>query len=415
MTVRDTTLDAERRRGLRRMKAVATGALLVAAVVYVATIGETGVLGFVNAAAEASMVGAIADWFAVTALFRHPLGLPVPHTAIIPERKDALGRSLQEFVAGNFLTEPVIRAQLAKAHVANRVGAWLAEPEHAERVGGELATMTRATLRVLRDEDVAALLEELVVRQVATQAWSPPTGRLLARIVADGSHHRLVDLAVEHVHTWLSQHRETVIRVVMEQAPTWSPTWVDERVARHVYEVVLRFVGDVRDDPRHMVRRALDDAISVLAHNLQERPQTRERFERFVQVVLEREDVRAAVGGFWITIRKVLSEAVDDPGSTLRRRMASGLAAVGRRLRDDPELAARVDAYVEDAVSYLVSTYRGEVATVISDTVQRWDGAEASRLIELHVGRDLQFIRINGTVIGGLVGLAIHTVTVLAS
>jgi len=130
--------------------------------------------------------------------------------------------------------------------------------------------------------------------------------------------------------------------------------------------------------------------------------------------VLEREDVRAAVGGFWITVRKVLSEAVDDPGSTLRRRTASGLAAVGRRLRDDPELAARVDAYLEDAVSYLVSTYRAEVATVISDTVKRWDGAEASRLIELHVGRDLQFIRLNGTVIGGLVGLLIHAVTVLA-
>ena len=414
-TVRDAVRDAERLRRLRRMKVVAAGALVVAAVVYLATIGRGGALGFVNAAAAASMVGALADWYAVTALFRHPLGLPVPHTAIIPERKDALGRSLQEFVAGNFLTEPVVRAQLEKAQLANRIGTWLAQPDHAERMAGELATMARGTLRVLRDEDVAPLLEEFVVHQVAAQAWSPPTGRLLARIVADGSHHRLVDLAVDHLNTWLLNHQATVLRVVAEQAPQWSPLWLDDRVSKYVYEVVLRFVAEVRDNPNHLVRRAVDDALIGLARSLQERAETRESFERFVQSVLAREDVRVAVGGFWITIRKVLSEAVDDPDSQLRRRASSALAAVGRRLCQDDELAGRVDAYLEDAVSYVISTYRGEVATVISDTVQRWDGGEASRLIELHVGRDLQFIRINGTVVGAMAGLVIHAITVLAT
>ena len=406
--------DAQRRRGLRRMKGIAVGALVLAAIVYAATVGRSGVWAYVNAGAEASMVGALADWFAVTALFRHPLGLPVPHTAIIPSRKDALGRNLQDFVAANFLTEPVVREQLAKAGIASRVGAWLSEPKHAERVAGELATAARGVLRVLRDEDVAALLEELVRRHASAREWSPPAGRLLERVVVDGGHRRLVDLAVEHLHSWLLNHRDVVIQLVMEQAPNWTPPWVDVRVAARVYASSLKVVEEIRDDPRHRVRVGLDQTLLELARSLQTSPATRDRFEAFVQGVIAREDVRGAASDIWSSVRQALVEAVEDPGSELRHRATSGLAGLGRRLAEDEELSGRIDAYLEDAVSHVVVTYRSELATVISDTVARWDGEQAARLIELHVGRDLQFIRLNGTIVGGLAGVVIYAITVAA-
>jgi uncharacterized membrane-anchored protein YjiN (DUF445 family) len=408
-------MDADRRRlrDLRRMKALATGLLAVAAAVYLATPGGTGVLGFVNSAAEAAMVGAAADWFAVTALFRRPMGLPVPHTAIIPTRKDALGRSLQDFVATNFLAEQVVRDRIAGAQVASRAGDWLSRPANAERVAAELGAAARGALEVLRDDEVATLLDEVVLRPVLRYPWGPPAGRLLEQVVADGTHRRLVDLAFDELHRWLLEHEDLVTGLVQDRAPSWTPIWLDERIARRAYQEAVTWASDVRADPQHRVRVAVDDVLGRFAKDLQTDPVTIQQAGDVQQRLLEHPGVKAGLEAVWSTTRRVLVEASEDPDSHLRRRAAGSLASFGRRLGSDARLAATVDKYVEDGVGHLVTTYRDEVATVISDTVRRWDGAEASRRIELHVGRDLQFIRINGTVVGALVGLLIHAVTVL--
>ena len=405
--------DADRARDLRRMKAVATGLLAVAAVVYALTRHRDGWLGFVNAGAEAAMVGAVADWFAVTALFRHPLGLSIPHTALIPTRKAALGRSLQEFVATHFLAEDVVRSRVANARVAHRVGQWLQEPAHAERVSAELSAAARGMLRVLRDDQVIAVIEDVVLRPLLAHPWGPDAGRLLDRIVRDRAHHRLVDLTVTELHTWLTEHEDVVTGLVRDRAPLWTPTWLDDRVAGRAYKELLQWVADVRDDPEHRTRAAIDDLLLGFARDLREDPETIARAEDVKRRVVEHPGVRQAVQSLWSTTRTVLVEASQDPGSGLRLRAAAGLTGLGRRLATDDDLQRTVDRYVEDAAGHLVSGYRDEVATVISDTVDRWDAGDASRRIELHIGRDLQFIRINGTVVGGLAGLAIHTVTVL--
>src|SRR6476469_1397450 len=191
----DTEADGLRRTRLRRMQAVALGLLIFAAVVYVVTLDATGFWGFVNAGAEASMVGAIADWFAVTALFRHPLGLPIPHTALVPRKKDEFGKSLEEFFAENFLHEQVIRERLAAADIARRVGAWVSVPAHADRVVAEASTVLALGLRRLRDADVAALVEEVLIPGFKAEPVAPVAGSLLQEIVADNAHHGLVDLA----------------------------------------------------------------------------------------------------------------------------------------------------------------------------------------------------------------------------
>ena len=405
--------DRVRRTGLRRMKALATGLLGLAAIGYALTLHQVGWLGFVNSACEAGMVGAAADWFAVTALFRHPLGLPIPHTALIPTRKDALGHSLQDFVATNFLAADVVRGRVAAVGVARRVGTWLSDTRHAERVGAELADAGRGLLHVIQDDRVAALLEEVVLRPMLARPWAPPAGRLLEHIVDERAHHRLVDLVFEELHGWLERHQDVVTALVRDRAPAWTPSWLDDRVAQRAYVEALRWAGDVRADPRHRVRLALDDVLLGLAKDLQSDPVMQARAMDLQQRILENPGVREAVEALWAAVRRVLEEAVGDEGSDLRRRLVVGITSFGRRLADDVELQKSVDRYVQDAAGHLVTSYRDEVATVISETIERWDGREASRRIELHVGRDLQFIRINGTVVGALVGLLIHTVTVL--
>jgi uncharacterized membrane-anchored protein YjiN (DUF445 family) len=406
--------DSARRSALRRMKAVATGLLGLAAVGYAVTLHHGGWLGYVNAACEAAMIGAAADWFAVTALFRHPLGLPIPHTALIPTRKDALGRSLQDFVASNFLAPDVVRGRIAAVGVARRTGTWLSDTGHAERVGAELAGIARGLLQVLQDDRVAALLEQVVLRPMLSRPWAPSGGRLLEHIVADGAHRKLVDIVAAEVQEWLARHEDVVTALVRDRAPAWTPAWLDERVSRRAYLEVLRWASDVRDDPRHRVRLALDDVLMGLAKDLQSDPAMQERAMELQQRILDNPGSRDAVEAIWTTIRGVLEEATRDESSDLRRRLVAGIASFGARLAADAELQATVDGYVQDAAGHLVTSYRDEVATVISETIQRWDGEEASRRIELLAGRDLQFIRINGTVVGGLVGVLIYTLTVLA-
>jgi uncharacterized membrane-anchored protein YjiN (DUF445 family) len=408
------TSDDARRRDLRRMKVLATALLAVAALGYALTLRRDGWLGFVNAACEAAMVGAVADWFAVTALFRHPLGLPVPHTALIPTRKDALGRSLQEFVATHFLAPDVVRGRVAAVGVGRRAGVWLSDPDHAERVAGELAGMSRGLLRLTEDERVVGVLEQVVLRPMLQRPLAPPAGRLLEQIVTDGAHHRLLDVIADEVHDWLLRHEEVVTTLVRDRAPAWTPAWVDERVAGRTYHEMLRWAADIRADPRHRVRIAADDVLLGLAKNLQSDPQTQQRAMAVQLRVLEGPALREAVASLWATARSVLDEATRTESSDLRRRLVAGVSSFGHRLAADSALQETVDRYAQDAAGHLVTSYRDEVATVISETIERWDGREASRRIELHVGRDLQFIRINGTVVGGLVGVLIHTLTLLS-
>src|SRR6478736_7742863 len=215
--------DEERRRGLRRMRTLAVSLLLFAAVVYLATLGRHGFLGFVNAGAEASMVGAIADWFAVTALFKHPLGLPVPHTALIPKRKDDLGRSLEEFVGENFLQEEIIRDRVAAATISLRVARWLAVPAHAKRAVDEVAEVAVIGLGRVRDEHIEELVRDVLVPRFREEPLAPILGSLLEESVRDRLHHGLVDLTLEELYTWLVENPETVAEILGERAPWWAP------------------------------------------------------------------------------------------------------------------------------------------------------------------------------------------------
>src|SRR3954463_2415178 len=413
LTAPDTAADRVRRTRLRRMQAVAGGLLLVAALVYVATLDQDGFLGFVNAGAEASMVGAIADWFAVTALFRHPLGLPVPHTALIPRRKDELGRGLEEFFGENFLQEGIIRERVASATISQRVGEWLAEAAHVRRGGGEVSEVAAVGRGKVGDQPGGDFVTEALVPRFREEPLAPLAGTLLAEMVGDDLHHGLVDLGLDELHDWLTEHPDTFAEVLLQRAPWWTPNRLNDAVTRRVHGELVAWVAEIRADPEHRAREAFDSMLGQLAHDLQHDPDTMARTERLKERLLDHPQVVESSVALWNALRRGPTPAPGAPEGAVRSRLAAELASFGERLRGDGELRARLDGAAADLAVFVVERYGAEVTAVITHTIERWDGREAARRIELHVGRDLQFIRINGTVVGGLVGVVIHAVSVL--
>ena len=270
----DSVADAERRRGLRRMKVVALSFLVGATVVFLLCTwaqshGAPGWVGYVRAAAEAGMVGALADWFAVTALFKHPLGIPIPHTAIIKRKKDQLGEGLGTFVRENFLSADVVSAKLRNAEVAGRLGKWLSERTHAERVAAEAATVLRVLVEMLRDEDVQNVLDRMIVKRVAEPQWGPPVGRVLATLLAEHRQEALLQLLADRAFQWSLNAGPVIERVIERDSPTWSPRWVDHLVGDRIHRELMDFTDKVRRNPDHELRRSATRFLFEFADDLQ--------------------------------------------------------------------------------------------------------------------------------------------------
>jgi uncharacterized membrane-anchored protein YjiN (DUF445 family) len=341
------------------------------------------------------------------------LRLPIPHTALIPRRKDMLAVSLEEFFADNFLSEPVVRARVADAQVSLRIGGWLSAPQHARLVVDEASGLVRAALARVKDADVSALIEHELLPRLVDEPLAEVAGGLLTEVVDEGAHIGLVDLALSEAHRWLTHNEETVTRLIATRAPWWTPQWLDEAVTARLHVEVVAWVADIRDEPEHPARHALDDLLRSLADDLLHDPDTQERAERLKERVLTQPQVVTTITSVWNALRRAIVTTLEDPDSGLKDRSARSLADFGQRVVDEPALRERLDGYAADAVAYVIDRYGDELTTVITDTIQRWDGDEAARRIELHVGRDLQFIRINGTLVGGLAGLVIHALTQL--
>ncbi|PIE27933.1 MAG: DUF445 domain-containing protein [Micrococcales bacterium] len=397
------------------MRAVALGLLVAAAVVYLVTLGSaeyapSGVWGYVNAMAEAAMVGALADWFAVTALFRHPLGIPIPHTALVPRRKAELGRSLQDFVTEHFLTEQVARDRVTGLDVPLRLGHWLACRTHRDRVLREGVQIGRAALERLDEQEVGRLVGDVLAPRLVQEPVSEIAGELLEQIVKDRAHVGLVNLVAGEVHDWLVANPDAFGEVVERRAPWWSPHWVDARVVSWTYQQAVAWVVDIRDDPAHRTRRALDGLLLQWANDLQHDREVMARAEALKETLLTHPQVAETATSLFATWRGSVYKLMDSPDSALYERGDYWVQRLSARLIDDAPLRARLETHLGDAVAFVVRTYGHEMAGAISHTIDQWDGRDAAQRIELHVGRDLQFIRINGTVIGALAGLVIHAV-----
>lgn len=411
-----TPADFERLAQLRRMQAVSLGLLGVMAIIFLVSFvlqGRYPWLEYVRAASEGGMVGGLADWFAVTALFRYPLGIKIPHTNLVSTKKDEIGEGLGSFIEENFLADDVVHEKLSEISGARMAGTWLQDRPHAEHLGDMIASVGLGALTVLDDADVQELIEALVRRHVVDPAWGPVLGRA-AESFLDGEHHEsLIDLAAEHLEDWLVTHPESFERIVSSRLPSWVPSIAQRFLDGKVHGEAVRFVQAVRQDRQHPSRVAASRFLHDLARDLQTRPELQRQLESFKQEVFDSPRIRALAASTWAAARVALVEMLEDPASELRTRLVAALQDFGLRLTQDRTLQYKIDVWVMNVVEHLVRTYRHDLASVVTETVHRWDAQEAAEKIELQVGKDLQFIRINGTVVGSLAGLAIYTIATL--
>ncbi|HEY3089542.1 MAG TPA: DUF445 domain-containing protein [Jatrophihabitantaceae bacterium] len=405
-----------RLRALRRMKANATGLLLVAAAVFVVcvTVGDGhGLWGYVQAAAEASMVGGLADWFAVTALFRHPMGIPIPHTAIIPRKKDQLGTALGSFVQQHFLTASVVGEHVAQADVPRRIGEWLAVSDNAARVADEFAAALEGIGSFVRDDEVRAAVAAYVEKRLRSADVAPLLSRILMAVCDSGQHQVALTAGLRGLMRFLDDNRPIFRQRLAEESPEWVPEWVDDRVFAKLFTGLQSFLADVMADESHELRQQFDMRLRDYATALRVDPAKAASIDAAKLQLLDHPEVREWLTTLWTHVKGAVLAGAADPGSELRRTVQSLTVQVGTALRDDPSLRARFETVLQRMVSHVAARYGEDIASLISTTVARWDAEETGRRLELQVGRDLQFIRINGTLVGALVGILIHAISQL--
>ncbi len=413
-------LSAAERRRARQLVVTrrrATGLLVVVAVVFglsTAFLSKASWLGWVQATAVASLVGGLADWFAVTALFRRPLGLPIPHTAIVVERKDRFAETLGSFVQESFLTPDAVSARIRASAALPRAAKWLADEDHARELAGRAAEALVGAADLLRDTDVHDALDGIVRRRLEEIALAPVAGRAMEHLTRDGRHEPVIDAALQGLSRYVSENGADMHRRLGMQSPWWLPGSVSTRMVSRLLARTEAVLADMAADRRHPLRHQLGEAMGSLAGRLQDDPAMHRRGEELKAEFLSQPTVRELAAAIWSDVKEELRAQSVLPDSELRRRLAALISRSGHRLATDPDLATAVERSVDDIVKVLLTAFDEELVALVTGTIARWDAVDTSRRLELLLGPDLQYIRINGTVVGALAGLLLHAISVLA-
>ncbi|MGE5547829.1 MAG: DUF445 domain-containing protein [Solirubrobacterales bacterium] len=398
---------------LRRMRLIATGLLVLMLVVFLAAghyAERWPLLSYVRAFAEAGMVGACADWFAVVALFRRPLGLPIPHTAIVPRNKERIGESLGAFICNNFLAPEVVAAKLDSLDVAGRLARWLAEPANAATVAKRAAGVLPPVLEALEEDHVRAFVHGAIHRGVDSVEAAPLLSRVLAVMVAHGHHQRLFDRMVEGAGHFLIRNEPLIRAKVADRSWRWLPRWVDEKLADKVMVGLFETFAELRD-PAHPWRGEFQALVEDYVGKLAADPEFRARGEAIKAEVMRNPVVEEYLDSVWTEIKGRLKADIAADDGVLRLGIERAVLAMAGRLDADPRMQAILNRWARRVVERTVIPNRGQIGSFISGVVARWDTRTLVDKLELQVGRDLQYIRINGTVVGGLVGLLIHALS----
>lgn len=403
----------------RRMRWTATGLLAAMAALFFYSrlfLDQHPAWGYLNAFAEAAMVGGLADWFAVTALFRRPLGLPIPHTAIIPENKDRIADTMAQFLRDNFLTPAVVARRMSGMNIARALGDFLVQPPQAgesgdnrSRITGAAAELLAEVLESLDPDRLGKQVRAGLAAQAAKIEISPLLGRMLETAMADDRHLPLMDGFIRWAGLTLEDNEEAVREIIHTRANAvlrW--TGLDERISASVLDGLYRLLAEVLVDPDHPLRAKVEEGLSTLARDLQNDPATRGKVEAMKRDLIENPAVTEWWMGVWERIRQSLIRRARDPDSALGEEMRKALAEMGRALQDDHRLQTQVNRFARRTAVGVATRYGGQIVQLVSETVKRWDAVTITGRIESAVGRDLQFIRINGTLVGGLVGLTLH-------
>lgn len=395
----------------RRRAGFILGLAIGVFVVSTALSSDAAWLSWVEATALAATVGGLADWFAVTALFRRPLGLPIPHTAVVVERKDRFAQTIGAFVQESFLTPAAVGERLRSADALGRSARWLADPTHADSLAGRAVEAIAAVAGSMADEEVHDALAALVRRRAEGVVLAPLAGRALARATSQGRHEAVLDAALAAAARYLEDHETELRGRLGSEVPWWLPSPIEGRIVEGMLTRGRRVLQEMSSDRSHPLREQLDEALADWAQRLQSSPELISRGEEIKWELLSAPQLRSFVASAWEDAKKELELQANDEHSQLRGRVAHAIAAVGTRLLCDADLAAAAQRSAEAVIGSLLSRFDKELSGLVSGTIQRWDATETSRRLELLLGPDLQYIRINGTVVGGLAGLVLHAIS----
>ena len=398
---------------LRRHRRIALACLVAAGLIYLATqfVESPGYwVLLIRQGAEAGLIGGIADWFAVTALFRRPLGLPIPHTAILPRNKDRLGEGLGRFVADNFLEPAVVLHRLEQAEPSVRLGGWLQDSGNAELVADRVLAMAPDAINAFSDREVRNFYADTFRHQVTRLDLVPVAERLLRMLSEAGYHQRLFDRSVRVAREMLLRNRQLIYRRVEERSSWWIPRRFDRKLAEAIVEGVEEWLHEISAE-NHPARLELDRAMYALIANLGQSAVIRERLDGIRDELLESEELRAMLESIWEDLRSTALDGLEGSDSRFRLALVNSLRRFGRTLQDDQDARERLDARLALLLRELVLPFRDRIGRFIADVVRDWDGETLSERLELAVGRDLQFIRINDTVVGALVGVVLFVAT----
>ncbi|MBL8656357.1 MAG: DUF445 domain-containing protein [Altererythrobacter sp.] len=398
------------------MRRTATGLLVLMAAIFLVSgqfLAAHPVWGYVNAFAEAAMVGGLADWFAVTALFRRPMGLPIPHTAIIPENKDRIADTMAAFLRENFLTPAVVARRMREMNLAHAVGAYLAEPGKGgtSRVRAGAGELLVEVLRSLDPERLGTQVRGALAAGLERLPVAPLAGKMLSAMIADGRHRPVIDSLIRWAGLVLEDNEAMVREVIHTRANALLRfTGLDERLANSVLDGLYKLLAEVLVDENHPLRAKVEEGLAGLARDLVEDPETREKVERLKRELIANPAVAEWWTGVWERLRTGLIAAVRGEGraDASFAALADSFTEMGAALRDDPRLQHQVNRFARRTAVGIASRYGGQIVQLVSETVKRWDAEKVTSRIEGAVGRDLQFIRMNGTLVGGLVGVTIH-------
>ena len=400
--------------GVRQMRIIATGLLVVMAISYFTARSFEEfhpAIGFLRAFAEAAMVGGLADWFAVTALFRHPLGLPIPHTAIIPRNKDRIGDTLAVFLRDNFLTPVVVARRMGRLDIAGAAGRVLAAPAAGDgRLRRGASRLLADSLEALDDERLGGMLKGVLVQRIGQLNAAPLLGQLLAAAMKDGRHQPVLDAFIRWGARTLEANRDLIRQIVHERSGTIMRfTGLDETLANKIIDGLDKLLQEAADDPEHRLRTKVEEGLATLAEDLQTDPKMQARVDRIRDEMIANPAMQRWLDGIWQAAREAMLRAARDPQAALAGRMGEVVRQLGETLRDDPALKHVVNRFARRVAVGTAARYGDSIVSLVSETVRSWDARTITGRLENAVGRDLQYIRINGTLVGGLVGLTLHS------
>lgn len=409
--------DAELRAALKKNKAFALSLLIVAAIIFLACKWAESAgygnfwVGLIRAGAEAGMIGGLADWFAVTALFRHPMGLKIPHTALIPNKKDQLGEALSGFVEEKFLTVEGLTGKVQEFDVPRVVAEKLVEPDNAKAVSRVAGNMLADAVRALDPDEAEAVIRKALVDKLAEPQWAPPLGRVLDQLIADGQTEPLIEQFIEWMVKKANASEDLIIRVLNERAPKWAPKFANDLIGEKIYRELVAWSEQVAADRNHEARQAMRRFIYQFSQDLQYDPVMIQRVEDMKHDVMGSKPVQNAASTVWAFASKAAIEAAEDENSVLRLKIADLAIQQGNKILTDAEYHARLESMTLKAAAYVAENHASSITALISEKVASWEAQEAAEEIELRVGKDLQYIRMNGTIVGALAGAVIYLIS----